>query len=177
MRQAPFDPRQQPQPYYNQGQQVYYQQGPHPQGPNPQGQPLQAPPQLQMQAFPQQVIQRGQQQGQIPQMQGYMQGGQQQYYQPHAEMGQDQYEDGQEGDQGDDGEGYGSQDELDMQNQQVIMFWEHKFYTIFERFQIIHDKVDWLRGEFYNLNNELKAVDSEQEWNEAKEHHDDFMEQ
>ena len=47
-----------------------------------------------------------------------------------------------------------------MQNQQVIMFWEHKFYTIFERFQIIHDKVDWLRNEFYGLNNELKAVDS-----------------
>lgn len=48
-------------------------------------------------------------------------------------------------DQGQEEEGYGSHEEQEMHNQQVIMFWEHKFFTIYERFQIIHDKVDWLR--------------------------------
>lgn len=34
-----------------------------------------------------------------------------------------------------------------------------------------------MRTEFYNLNNQLKAVDSETQWNDAKEHHEDYMEQ
>lgn len=49
MRQAPFDPRQQPQVYINQSHQVYYQPSPQPpQMHYQQGQSLQAPPQLQM---------------------------------------------------------------------------------------------------------------------------------
>lgn len=39
-----------------------------------------------------------------------------------------------------------------MQNQQIIMFWEHKFYTILERFQLIFEKVEMIRADFYNLN-------------------------
>ena len=61
MRQAPFDPRQQPQGYPNQG---YYQQPPQHQQHIRQGQPLQAPPQLQMQTNFQQPPQRGQYQQQ-----------------------------------------------------------------------------------------------------------------
>lgn len=64
-----------------------------------------------------------------------------------------------------------------MKNQQIIMFWEHKFYTILERFQLIFQKVEMIRSDFYNLNTELKNVDSEDEWNQAKDHHEDFMEQ
>lgn len=32
------------------------------------------------------------------------------------------------------------------------MFWEHKFYTILERFQLIFEKVEMIRADFYNLN-------------------------
>jgi NurA-like 5'-3' nuclease len=64
-----------------------------------------------------------------------------------------------------------------VQNQQIIMFWEHKFCTIMERFQQIFEKVESFRMDFQRLNEELKSVDSEEEWNEAKEHHEDYMEQ
>lgn len=112
MRQAPFDPRQQPQGYYNQGQQGYYQQ-PSPHQPQiRQGQPLQAPPQLQMQTNFQQPPQRGQYQQQEGPVPVYLQEGQEQYYdgrRPPAHM-QNYQHDGQDEEQGDEGEGYGSQD-------------------------------------------------------------------
>lgn len=41
------------------------------------------------------------------------------------------------------------------------MFWEHKFYTILERFQLIFEKVETFRIDFQHLNEELRAVDSE----------------
>jgi hypothetical protein len=40
-----------------------------------------------------------------------------------------------------------------------------------ERFQQIFEKVESFRMDFQRLNEELKSVDSEEEWNEAKEHH------
>ena len=80
MRQAPFDPRQQPQTYYNQGQQVYYQQPPLNQQHIRQAQPLQAPPQLQMQTNFQQPPPRGQYQQQEGPIPVHIQEAQQQYY-------------------------------------------------------------------------------------------------
>lgn len=52
---------------------------------------------------------------------------------PQYEYGEEQYE---------YQEGQNSQeDSQDIHNQQIILFWEHKFYTIHERFQWVHDKV------------------------------------
>ena len=95
MRQAPFDPRQQPQGYYNQGQQVYYQQPPHHQQQPRPGQPLQAPPQLQMQTNFQQPPPRGQYQQQDGPVPVYIQEDQDQYYDENAQRGAMQnYQDG-----------------------------------------------------------------------------------
>ena len=115
---------------YNQPPNVYYQQQ-HPPNQQVNIRPtLPVPPQLMNQfSQPPTHIQPPRQEGPVP---VYIRDGPQQAaYNPQQTYSNDEdYHQGNDHEQGEDGE-YGSQEAMEMENQQIIMFWEHKFYTIF----------------------------------------------
>jgi hypothetical protein len=62
------------------------------------------------------------------------------------------------------------------EQEQANVFWEQKFFLIYEKFEWFGSRFEMLKSEYISLSEQLLSVDSEDDWNELKRQHEEFAE-